>query len=395
MRAVLLQGPSQYEGTRTFIDHAGAALAARGYAPDVVDLQGVAEPMVPILEAAVRGPAAFVFSINMLGEARDGLGRSLSQIFDAPHVVWHVDYILSQEQRLAGTPPQTALLMVDPTQVDAVASIYGPARFANTGFCPHAAVGEAAPDDADADAFAAARPIPLLWCGTLQKLKATPWADAPAPTRKVFDDAFDLALSVEWMPPHAALDQVLTSRGLDLTQPEHQGARLAARWLDIQVRVTRRFEFVKAVAKTGLPIHICGEGWDADLYRFKRATYEGPVPMSRMSELMRQSRVVLNTNGNFGGGSHERPLSGLLAGAAVFSDYSRYYGSAFEEGREMALFRWRDLKGGLDQLQSLAADPAAAHAMASAGKAKVLADHTWDSRIGTVLEAARLPLKAA
>ncbi|HWA61510.1 MAG TPA: glycosyltransferase [Caulobacteraceae bacterium] len=394
MRAVLLKGPSQYEGTRTFIDHAAAALARRGYRPDVVDLQGVETPMAAILEAAAAGPPAFVFSINMLGEARDGLGRTMGEIFEAPHVVWHVDYILSQEVRLAATPASAALLMVDPTQVEALASIYGRARFPNTGFCPHAAVGEVAPDDADAEAFAANRPIPILWCGTLQKLKAPPWADADAPTRKVFDDATDLALSVEWMAPHEALDQVLASRGLDLADPENQGARQAARFVDVQVRVTRRYAFVKALAKTGLPIHICGLGWDADLYRFKKPVYEGPVSMSRMSELMRRSRIVLNTNGNFGAGSHERPLSTLLAGAASFSDYSRYYGEVFEDGRDITLFRWMEVRGGLDRLQALAADAAAAHATAVAGKAKVLAGHTWDSRIERVLEAAGLPLQA-
>jgi len=395
LRAVLLKGPSQYEGTRTFIDHAAAALQQRGYRADVVDLLGIEAPIVPILEAASAGPTAFVFSINMLGEARDGFGRTMAQMFAAPHVVWHVDYILSQEQRLEATPSDTALLMVDPTQVEALSSIYGPDRFTNTGFCPHAAVGEPAPVPGDLADWEAERDVPILWCGTLQKLKATPWADADAPTRKVFDDAYDLALSVEWIPPHEAMDQVLASRGLDLSNPAYAGARRAARHLDVQVRCTRRFEFVKALAKTGLPVRICGLGWDADLYRFKRATYEGAVPMSRMSELMRASRIVLNTNGNFGGGSHERPLSALLAGAAVFSDYSRFYGQAFEEGREMSLFRWMDLKGGMDLLADLAANPGKAHDTAAAGQRRVLAEHTWDSRIEVVLRAAGLPLVAA
>lgn len=394
MRAVLLKGSSQYEGTRTFIDHAAAALQRRGYRAEIVDLAGLETPILPILEAAGAGPTAMVFSINMLGEARDGLGRTVGQMFGAPHVVWHVDYVLSQEQRLLGTPADTALLMVDPTQVEAVSAIFGPERFANTGFCPHAAVGEAAPVDPDPQAWAAGRDIPILWCGTLQKLKAPPWADADPRTRKVFDDAYDLALSVEWIAPHEALDQVLASRGVDLADPAHIGARCAARHLDIQVRCTRRFDFVKALAKTGLPIHICGLGWDADLYRFKRAAYEGAVPMSRMAELMRASRIVLNTNGNFGAGSHERPLSTLLAGAAAFSDFSRFYGQAFAEDREIALFRWMDLKGGLARLADLAGDPAKAHALAQAGQARVLAEHTWDSRIETVLGAAGLPLRA-
>ena len=41
MRAVLLKGPSQYDGTRTFIDHAARALEARGDGFDVTASYGV------------------------------------------------------------------------------------------------------------------------------------------------------------------------------------------------------------------------------------------------------------------------------------------------------------------------------------------------------------------
>jgi hypothetical protein len=40
-------------------------------------------------------------------------------------VVWHTDYVLSQGDRLKGTPASTAVLVVDPTQADAVRAIYG------------------------------------------------------------------------------------------------------------------------------------------------------------------------------------------------------------------------------------------------------------------------------
>ncbi len=62
---------------------------------------------------------------------------------------------------------------------------------------------------------------------------------------------------------------------------------------------------------------------------------------------MRQSRLVLNTNGNFGAGSHERPFSASLAGAATFSDLSRYYAQVFAPGANIELFRWKDLAGGM------------------------------------------------
>ncbi|CAN5209800.1 hypothetical protein BH11PSE2_BH11PSE2_07180 [soil metagenome] len=377
-----------YEGTRTFIDHAAAAFRARGASADIVELSDVEDPMLPIFAAAAGGPTDLVFSINIFGEVTDAAGRGMATIFEAPHVVWHVDYVLSQEARLINTPAATRLLLVDPTQVDAVQSIYGSARFPNVEFMPHAAVGEAAREDADPAAFEAARPIPILWSGSLQKSQGRPWSHALEATRRVFDDAYDLALSQDWMPPHVALDTVLRSRGVDLNDAGNQGARLSARWIDVEVRMTRRFEFIKAFAKSGLPVHICGHGWEKDLYRFKNVTLEGPVPMLTVAERMRQSRVVLNTNGNFGAGSHERPLSALLAGASPFSDRTAFYSDALGDGEGVTLFGWRDLAAGIESLAELAGDSELAWRRAQAGKARVVAGHTWASRVDPILSAA-------
>jgi Glycosyl transferases group 1 len=393
LRILVIKGHSQYGGTRLFADHAAAAFARRGFEVGVLDLAAIidagGDAPAAILADAAAQPADLVFSINIVGEYKDPAGRSLAAIHGAPHVVWHTDYVLTNQARLEGTPASTAVLVVDPTQVDAIRSVYGVERFDRLRFFPHPAVGEPAPDDADADAFAAARPIPLLWSGGFQKPDAEPpWAGAPGPARAVFDDALDLALSVEWMPPLQALETVLAARGLDLADPANRGAKLAAPMIDAEVRWTRRFEFLKAVAKSGVAVHICGANWEGQLYRFKNATYEGPVEMSRMVELMRRSRLVLNTNGNFGAGSHERPFSASLAGAATFSDFSRYYDQVFEDGRSMAMFRWKDLDAGMGRLAALAADPAACFAMAREAKALTLRDHTWDRRIDPILEAA-------
>jgi len=278
--------------------------------------------------------------------------------------------------------------VIDPTQADGVRKIYGPDRFPLLEFCPHAAVGEAAPDDADVAEFTARRPIPILWSGSFQEPSERPWASADKPARKLFDDALDLASGAEWMAPLDAMDKAIRSRGLDPADPDLKSLRLSCASIDTQVRTTRRFQFVKALAATGLPVHICGAGWEPQLSRFKHVTYDGAVPMTRMAELMRQSRVVLNTNGNFGAGSHERPMSALLAGAAVFSDYSRFYSDAFDESRDMTLFRWRALPAGIERLKALANNPAAALDQVWAGKPKVLAAHTFDSRAPLILQMA-------
>lgn len=387
MRILIMKGQSQYGGTRLFADLAAAAFRRRGLDVEVLDLGGVEDGGALILGYRPQGPLDLVFTINIAGEFIDSLGRTLRDLFGAPHVVWHTDYIFSQAPRLNGTPRSTAVLLVDPTQVEAVRAISGADRFAHLAFFPHPAVGDPAPDDETLARFMDRRPIPVLWSGGFQKADA-PWAGVEGPARQVFQDALDLALSVEWMAPHEALDTVLAARGLDLSAPENRGAREAAAILDAEVRKTRRFEFLKAVARTGAPLHICGHGWESQLYRFKNATFEGPVEMTRMVELMRQSRLVLNTNGNFGAGSHERPFSAALAGAATFSDFSRYYAQVFTPGRDIELFRWKDLPAGMDALKALADDPQRCFDYAREAKATTLAGHTWDRRIDQILAAA-------
>lgn len=388
MHILILKGQSQYEGTRTFADLAAGAMRRAGHEATVVDLVGVAD-----LRAAVTGLADtiapdLVFTINILGEFRSADGRTMTEVSGAPHVVWYTDYVFSLADRLRMTPAGTAVLMVDPTQVDGVRRLFGSTRHPNLGFFPHPAATEQSHDGASAEAYAA-RPIPVLWSGTCQR-PVLPWASAPPATRKLLDEALEQALASEWMPPQEILDEVLARHGFDLAHPANIDVRLNCCHLDATVRTTRRFAFIKALAKTGLPVVICGEGWKEHLYRFKNVQYLGPQPMPKVVELMRQSRIVLNTNGNFGGGSHERPFTALLSGALPFTDTSRYYEQIFEDGRDIAMFRWMDLPAGFARLRHLLDHPEEAFAMAQRGKAKAAADHTWDARLPLIFKAAGL-----
>lgn len=387
MRVLVIKGVSQYGATRLFADGAAAAFRRRGYDVEVLDL-GLAPATVADVEAAARRLGRFdlVFSFSILGEFRGAGGRTLGEVFGGRHVVWHTDYVLRYWARLEATPAETALLVVDPTQIEALEAGFGPGRFARVGFFPHPAVGEAVADEPDAAAFAAARPIPVLWSGGFAAPQAR-WADAPAAMRRVLDAAVEIALSVEWMAPHEALLQALAAMGLDVEGPGLRGAMASAYLVDGVVREHRRHAFLAALARSGVELHICGAGWEGELHRFEGATYHGAVPMTRMVELMRQSRVVLNTNGNFGAGSHERPFSASLAGAAVLSDFSRYYAAAFRPGESIELFSWRDLPGAMDQLRALAADPGRCRRQACAAKALTLAGHTWDRRADAVAAA--------
>jgi spore maturation protein CgeB len=96
----------------------------------------------------------------------------------------------------------------------------------------------------------------------------------------------------------------------------------------------------------------------------------------------------LNTNANFGAGSHERPLTAMLAGAVAVSDFSTFYSNNFREGEEIVLYRWMALEEGMHRVGALLEQPDAAHAIAAAGQARVSAQHRWDNRVDAIIAAA-------
>jgi hypothetical protein len=386
---LVIKGQSQYGGTRLFADEAAAAFVRRGDRAEVLDLADRETFKEDLAEAAAATRFDLVLSFNILGDFRSPAGATMAELFGCPHVVWHTDYVLSAWDRLKETPASTTLLVVDPTQIEALDAAAGPGRH-SARFFPHPAVGQPVADEPDVEAFLAARPIPVLWSGGFVQPRR-PWASGSPLAQKIMDSAVELALACEWIAPHAALAQVFRAIGHDVSAPARRHL-LAGAWLiDAEVRVTRRHAFLLALAEAGVELHICGEGWEPHLHRFPTATWHGPVEMTRMVELMRQSRLVLNTNGNFGAGTHERPFSAALAGAAVFSDFSRYYAAEFQPGEAIELFSWLDLPGAMGRLEALSADPERCWRMARAAKRLTLAGHTWDRQIADILAAAGLP----
>lgn len=387
MRALLVKGLSTYDATRLFIDEAAAAFRRRGVEAVVVDV-GEAENELDHLAALIEGQAFdLAFSIGLFGELRDGAGRDLGQVAGAPHVIQYVDYPLSHYQRLGATTASTALLVVDPTHVEAIRAVYGVERFKHVAFSPHGALGEPGPAEVDAEAFAGARPIPILFPASFYKPGVALWAGLDKATQKVFEAAVEIALTADFVPALNALDQAIERFGGHLREPLRSSLRLNAFAVHERVRQHRRFEMLKAVAKAGLPVHVYGSGYERDLYRFKNVRHQGSRPLAEIVEAMRQARIVLSINANFGMGSHERPLTAMVAGAVAATDESGFYRKAFAAD-EIVQLRWTNLAEDLEGLGTLLADPDAMSAIAAKGRARAVAGHRWDNRIDAILAAA-------
>jgi hypothetical protein len=200
------------------------------------------------------------------------------------------------------------------------------------------------------------------------------WAKAKRTLQTIFDAAVETCLRAEFVPALTALDQAIADHGGALSPAARRDLRINAFAVHERVRQHRRFEMLRAMAKAGLPIRVFGEGYDRDLYRFKNITYGGQKSFSEIVALMGQSRFVMNINANFGHGSHERPLSAMLAGAVAVSDYSRFYEDAF--GEALVQLRWRNMEDDLARLAEIMRNPELAFEIAMNGQRAAQA-HRW------------------
>jgi hypothetical protein len=392
MKAILLKAVSMYDALGCYIDELAAAFRARGHDAAVIDLrpQESVDNFVALLKQ--QCPADLVFSFNIYGEFVDAEGHTLSAIADAPLVVQYVDFPVLHFDRLSRVPRTTAVLTIDPSHMNVIAEFFGPHHFAYLGFSPVAAMGAPQPLPATADEFLAARPVKILCAQSYFLHQPPPWIDFPEFIRDVFTEAAELALAEEWVPPQEALDRSLIAHGLDLDDPALRQELMAVRTQSVQinewVRRVRRQRFFAAADEVGLPLTAYGSGYDTVAGRYHNIDYRGLGDMRGTPARMREARIVINHNSNFGEGLHDRVPSGMLAGAAVATDTSRYYRDHYESGRDIALFRWQHLEEDLAAVKTLLEDGDALFAMAQAGQQKALHHDRWEHRVDTILAAA-------
>jgi len=278
--------------------------------------------------------------------------------------------------------------------VRTVNALFGEDRFAFLGFGPHGGLGGPVAMPQSAAQWAQQRPIQILFAASNYMPSDNLWEGIPDMLRGVFQFAVDMALATEWIAPLDALDAALAAHGLDPRDPalgaaerqDLRNIRILSSLVQETVRRERRQRFVTAARKVGLPLTVVGNGWNG---MPGIADNKGPVTIDECVGLMRQSRLCISLSGNFGEGSHERPLSAMLAGAAVACDATRFYEEALVPNREIALFHWMTLEADLARLAALSRDTEALFEMAERGHGTASSAHRWDNRVDTYIDVGR------
>jgi spore maturation protein CgeB len=132
---------------------------------------------------------------------------------------------------------------------------------------------------------------------------------------------------------------------------------------------------IESLRRAGVEVECFGHGWS-----------RGAVDAGRLGEIIRDSRVSLNFS-DAGGGSGKQIKARIFevpgAGGLLLTEAAPHVERYFEPGREIALFR--DDASLVAQVRRLLAAPALRDAMATAGHARVVREHTYEHRLAQLL----------
>lgn len=168
--------------------------------------------------------------------------------------------------------------------------------------------------------------------------------------------------------------------------------------IDRYTRGKDRIELIKSIKDA--QIHIFGapaedeirtlKGWDDYLAGCDNVVLHPPVSFQEGLEILKQSKIALNSVPFFKRGSHERVFTALACGALPLTTATLYWQEQFIEGEDILFYQpWKrqDVNAIISTILN---DEAKRQQMVANGSRKVQAMHTWDQRVDLLLET--LPL---
>ncbi|MBG0791143.1 MAG: glycosyltransferase [Desulfovibrionaceae bacterium] len=329
----------------------------------------------------------FVLTVNHLGVDHEGVLASLLNRFETPLASWFVDnphLILGAHQNLFDAP--TALFTWD---ADTVESLKG-LGFANVFHLPLGA---------DPTRFTPRRaePVeawraPISFVGNSMLAKTIKRIEAANPSPRLLQAGMLVARAFgESGEPLAG--SFLRREFPELTE-EYEALRPRSRQLAFDTFITwqatmlYRLDCVRRILDFN-PLIVGDPGWkellkDVDGWRYHaELSYYSDLP-----DFYPLSDINFNcTSQQMKGAVNQRVFDVPCAGAFLLTDHRRQVEDLFEPGAEIVCYAHPDEILGLVDLYLN--DPAARKRIAQAARKRVLAEHTYDHRMASLIESMR------
>jgi spore maturation protein CgeB len=375
-----------YESKRYFTKKLAEAMQRHGIETKIIDAQEEALSPETIQSIRKYGPD-FTCSFNSF-EPMDEK-RYLWDFLKIPHLSFLVDPSFYSTKLI--NSPYSIISCVDRSDCEVIATN----DFERVFFWPHAVEKELAADGKEKRIYDV---VLLGSCYDYESLRMSWRQRNTIALNKVLDDAIDIVFSNE----QASLGQAL-AHAWQVSQLDPQGVDFSTLYyyLDNYTRGKDRVELVRSIKHA--KVHVFGElaldnavgvlGWQPYLAACKNVTIHPPTLFGEGLEVLKKSKIVLNSMPFFRDGTHERIFTGLACGCLPITSESKYLREQFTEGKNLLFYsaKNRDAVNGI--VEDLLSHEEKRREIAASGREIVMKHHTWDKRVEELMKIVPLLLK--
>lgn len=377
-RICLLVNYNAYESKRYFTEKLAEALNRKKIETKVIDVKE--RPIEGDLGAEILNyEPDLTCSFNSITHLPDG--KYLWDVLQLPHWSILLDPVLYSIGLI--NSPYSIISCVDRFDVEATRS----QNFQNIFFWPHATEADIkeSRDKREYDV------VMLGSCYDYESLKLSWQQRFPKTIHKVLDDAISIVLSDRNI---SLADSLVTAWNAAKLSPVGVDFMDLFFCLDYYVRGRDRVELVRSVRDAH--VHVFGmlntdapvfkRGWKHYMGSKKNVTIHSDVNFNEALNILKKSKICLNSVPSFKNGTHERVFSGLACGSLPLASHSIYLEEQFVPNKELLFYqpgKWDTVS---ETVSTYLADEGKRADAVAKGRKKVMQHHTWDNRVEQLLQ---------
>lgn len=256
----------------------------------------------------------------------------------------------------------------------------------NVLFLPHAVERELAPAENQE------RPFDVVFLGSCYDhigLREKWKRKYPPFMIELMDGAIEATLSQTPLPFWQAVANGIAQRGLRLSQEDTVDITTQ---VDNYLRGLDRWELIRSIKDAH--VHVFGgtcwgdlvKGWPHYFAGMPNVTVHPAIPFTESMEILKKSRICLNSMPFFKNGTHERIFTGLACGSLPMTMDNLWVENNFVDGKELLLYqpkKWNEVNEKVNHYLNNENERAD---LALKGREKVMRHHTWDQRVEQLLK---------